>query len=84
MGRPGSEAIGMVDVGSASEDRCDQREDLAARSRATDPIEEANFAVHECLEAEAHHQRRGHDKPGIGHQSRIVKGHPDPVDPARY
>jgi hypothetical protein len=84
MGSPGSEAIGMIDMGSASENRGNQGEHFAAWSSTTDAINKTHLLVHKTLETEAHHQSRGHDQSGIGYQSRVVEGHSNPIDPARY
>jgi hypothetical protein len=41
-------------------------------------------ALHKAFETQPLHQRGDEQQPGIGHQIRIVEGHGDPVDTARY
>jgi hypothetical protein len=36
------------------------------------------------LETETHHQGGDEEQPGVGHQARLVEGHRQPIDPARY
>jgi hypothetical protein len=84
MGGPGPPTVGMIDVGSADEDRSHQSQDLSTRPGSANPTDQAHLLVHQRLEAEAHHQRHRQDQPGIGHQGRLVEGHTNPVNPARY
>ena len=61
----------------------DQGQHLSPRTSAADPATEAHQLVHQRLEPEAHHERRRHDQPGVGHERRIVEGHADALDRAR-
>ena len=80
----GAEPVRVIDVGSADQDRRHQREDLAARVRATDPVDQTNHVVDQRLKTEANHQRGRHDQPCVGHQARIIEDRLDAVDRARY
>jgi hypothetical protein len=83
-GRPGPQTIGVVDVGGSGQDRGDEREHLAPRPGAADAARQPHQPVHQGLEPEAHHQRRRQHKPRVRHQRRIVEGHLDAIDRARY
>ena len=61
-----------------------QGQDLAARLEPTGAATQPDRRVAQSLEAESAHQGGDEQQTGIGHQIRIVKGHSDPVDSARY
>jgi hypothetical protein len=84
LGRSGPEHVGMVDVTGTCHHGVHQGEDLATGQRTTDPSGEVDRAIDQAFETEPHHQSGHQDQPGIGHQIRLVEGHLDPVDSARY
>ena len=76
--------VGVVDVRATRHHGVDQGEHLAPRQRAADTAAETNGGIDQAFEIEPGHQRRHQQQPGIGHQVRLVEGHANPVDPARY
>lgn len=52
--------------------------------RAPDATREVDCRVDQALEMKTGDQRGHHQQPGVGHQVRVVEGHGDPVDSARY
>jgi hypothetical protein len=46
--------------------------------------DETNGGIDETLEIEPADQRRHQQQSRIGHQIRLIEGHLDAVDPARY
>ncbi len=81
---PGAQHVGVVDMGPARRHGVHQGEHLAPRQRAADPAREVDGGIDQALEAEPGHQRGHEQQTGIGHQVRLVEGHLDAVDPARY
>ncbi|HEY5274451.1 MAG TPA: hypothetical protein VIJ34_14645 [Acidimicrobiales bacterium] len=61
-----------------------EREHLATRERAADATVEPKGAVHELLDPKARRQGRDEHEPSIGDECRLVEGHPNPVETARY
>ena len=84
LGGPRSQHVGVVDVGSARRHGVHQGEHLASREGPTDTTRQVNSGVDQALETEADHQRGHEQQPGVGHQIRLVEGHLDAVDSARY
>jgi hypothetical protein len=80
---PAPQHVGVVDVRPARQDRGDQGEHLAARSRPTRGCQ-SDGGINQGLEPEMNHQGGRNDQSGVSHQSRVVKGHLDPLDCARY
>jgi len=83
-GGPGAQLVDVINVRTASQDRHDQRKHLAARPGPADPADQPHHVIDDRLQAEAHHQRRRQQQPGIGDQRRVIKGRTHPVDPVRY
>jgi hypothetical protein len=81
--RPCAQAVGVVDVGGAGQDRRHQRQYLATRKGAPDASTETHRLVHQRFETQAHREGRRHEEPCCGHQRRLIEGHPDPLDRAR-
>ena len=75
---------GRRDRCSSRQDRCHQGEHLAARTGATNPVDQAHRLVDQRLQPETDHQRRRHDQPGVGDQRRIIEAGLDTVDRVRY
>jgi hypothetical protein len=71
----------VIDVRPANQNRCRQCEHLAARSSATDAIDEPDRLIDERFKTETHHKHGGHDQPGVGDQRLGVERHLDAVDP---
>ena len=82
--RPGPQHVGVVDVRGPGHHGVHQGQDLSARLESTGPPAEPDSRVAQSLEAEPAHQGGDEQQTGIGHQIRIVEGHGDPVDSARY
>jgi len=71
-------------VAPARQDRRDQRADLAARTRATNPTDEPDGRVHQRLHTEARHQRCRQQQPRVRDQRLVVERHVETVDRMRY
>ena len=84
LGRPRSQHVGVVYVASAGDDRMDQRQHLAPRSRSTYSTGEADGGIDQRLQPEADHQGAHQQKASVGHQVGLVEAHPQPVDAVRY
>ena len=84
VGGPGPQHVGVVDVRTTGHHGVDQGQHLATGPCTTDSSREIHGGVDQALETEASDQRRHQQQPGIGHQVRLVEGHADPVNPARY
>ncbi len=76
--------VGVINVRAARHDRRDQRQDLAARTRAADPAPEPHRRVHQRLEAQPDHQRGRRDQTRVRNQRLVVEDHLNAIDPARY
>jgi len=70
----GSERVCVVDAVAARERRGDEAEDLVPDVRPTDRGAEIEMRVHQFAQAEMLGQGGRQKKPGIGHQTIVVKG----------
>src|ERR1019366_10665735 len=61
-----------------------QGQDLAPGWEATDASTKAEGRVAQVLETELGDQGSDEQQAGIGHEIRVIEGHRDPVDSARY
>ena len=84
LGAPGAQHVRVVDVTPARHHRVDQGEHLASRARPPDDAAHLHRVVDEALQTEATDERRNEQQAGVGHQSRLIEGHRQPVDSARY
>ena len=84
LGRTGSPHVDMIDVAAARHQGVHQGEHLASGERATDPAPEVDQVIDQAFETKPDHQCGHQQQPGIGHQVRVVEGHLDAVDSARY
>ena len=82
--RTRTQHVGMIDMRTARDDRVHQRQDLAARTRTPNPARKPHRAIDQRLQRQSRRQRRDHQQASIGHQVRVVEGHLDPIDRARY
>lgn len=83
-GRSGAQHVGVINVGSAQEDRVHQRQHLAARRSATDTTVESHRRIDQRLEIEPLTQRRGQQQPGVGDEIAVVEGDVNAVQGLRY
>jgi hypothetical protein len=74
----------VVDVRGPGDHSVDEGQDLAARCETTNAALEADGLVAQLLETEPAHQGSDEQQAGIGDKIRIIEGHGDPVDSARY
>ena len=82
--RSGAQHVGVVDVAGPGHHGMDERQDLASRPEPADAPRQVDGGVTELLEPEPLGQGGDEHQPGVGHQVRLVEGHRDPVDSARY
>jgi len=83
-GRSCAQHVGMVDVAGAGHHGVHQRQDLPSRPEPANPPRVVDRGVAEPLEPKTLGQRGDEHQAGAGHQVRLVEGHCNPVDPARY
>jgi hypothetical protein len=82
--RSRTQHIGVVDMGRPGHHGMDQGEHLATGPKAPRPAAETDGGIDEHLETEALDERGHQHQPRIGHQIRLVEGHHNAVDSARY
>jgi hypothetical protein len=74
----------MVDVAATRHHGVHQRQHLASGKGATHPTRQVDHLVDQSFETKSDPQGGHQQQPGIGHQVRVIEGHRDPVDSARY
>ncbi len=79
IGGTGSQHVDMINVRRASNDRRDDREDLATRTRRAG----IDMGIDQVFQAEPVDQCRGHDQPSIRDQTLVIEDRFEPVDTAR-
>jgi len=70
----------VVDTVATPKGRGDEREHLVADVRPTWRLPEVEVLLDKLLQAEMLGQGGGQEKPGIGHEAVVVKGHTEPVE----
>ncbi|HVB06470.1 MAG TPA: hypothetical protein VNF07_09540 [Acidimicrobiales bacterium] len=83
-GPTGAEHVRIVDVARTGADRMHEREHLAAGECAANPAAKAHRVVHEPLDTEPGGERRDEHKTSVRDGRRLIEGHPDAVESARY
>jgi hypothetical protein len=84
LGSTGSQHVRMVDVPASRHHGVHQGQDLASRKCSTDTTRQVDHVVDQSFETKPDHQGGHQQKPGVGHQVRVIEGHLDAVDSARY
>ena len=74
----------MVDVAATRHHGVHQGQHLASGKRSTDTTGQVDHLVDQGFETKLDHQSGHQQQPGVGHQIRLIEGHLDAVDPARY
>jgi hypothetical protein len=77
---PGTQHVGVVDVGGAGHHGVHEGEYLASRREAAELGRDAHHGVDQLLELEAPCQRGDEQQSAVGHKTRLVEGHRDAVD----
>ena len=84
LGGTGPQHVGMIDVAPTGSDGVDQGQDLASGKGSAHSSRQVDHLVDQAFETEPDHQCRHQQEPGVGHQIRLIEGHLDAVDSARY
>jgi hypothetical protein len=76
--------FGVIDVGGTSHHGVHQGQDLAPGLEATDASTKADGRVAQDLETELGDHGGDEQQAGVSLQIRVIEGHGNPVDSARY
>jgi site-specific DNA recombinase len=82
--RPCAQALGVAYVAGPGDHGVHKGQYFASRLETPGTVGKTNSDVDERLQAEACHQCRHQDQPGVGHQPRLVEGHLHTVESMRY